>query len=271
MGLGACVAAPSAVDTGPVRAATPTVLGALDCGPPGVQRADPELEQVVLRAFTFSTSTPYRNSRVAVLSSDGTFARVLLCVDQRPSSDADWEPYAGEYRLARVGEQWRVQSSDPLNTVRARATSEAAGMNAKGIAVDVLNVALIDSKLEGDVYQEVRATLRWRSADPGPHTIRYKLSFTAIGHDCRAAPALLRQPPVPSDVPIALVPEAPIGLDGKPDRRATPDQETVPRERTYRLHADPSSPGVQRCERLTDVSDIKLTVTSIDGIPVRGP
>src|SRR4051794_39868927 len=159
MGLGACVAAPSAVDTGPVRAATPTVLAALDCGPPGVQRADPELEQVVLRAFTFSTSTPYRNSRVAVLSSDGTFARVLLCVDQRPSSDADWEPYAGEYRLARVGEQWRGESSGPPKTGRGGGPPEAAGGEGEGGAGGGLGGGVVCFWAGGERYLEGRAAL----------------------------------------------------------------------------------------------------------------
>jgi hypothetical protein len=74
---------------------------------------------------------PYQNVRIGTTSSDGSFARVVLCAELRRSADQDWQDYSGEYELTRISGRWDI-SHDPLlsvmggfETVRAQATLQA--------------------------------------------------------------------------------------------------------------------------------------------------
>jgi len=266
--LSACAGPPAAPTPTPVRTTAPAATVG-DCGPAGARPSGPELERAVLARFSAENSSPYRNARTAAVSDDGTFARVMLCVDLRPSTTVDWEPYLREYDLANVGGVWRVQSSGQLTTVRARATDEAAQALAAGISVEVVRIEVVDVKSGFSTYRSVQPTLRWSSADQRPHTVQYQLSFEALGHGCLDSSFARPKDATPIDARMRIVPSAPIGSTGEVDLKARADEETVPNERTYSANTFSTGLASLECASYSDPANVQLVVTAIDGVFVR--
>jgi hypothetical protein len=265
-GLTACAGPPAPTPVSATATAPPVSVA--DCGPTNARPSGPELARAVLAQFTAENFSPYRNARAVTLSDDGTFARVMLCVDLRPTTSVDWEAYVREYDLANLGGVWRVQSSGSLTTVRARATDEAAQALAAGIAVDVARIEVVEVK-QLLSYRSVRVTLRWRSADARPHTLRSELSFEAVGHGCRETGFGAPKDAGPIDARVRIEPRTPIGPDGEPDLKATPNEQSVPGERTYSANVLPFEGVALQCTSFTDATNVQLRITALDGVLVR--
>ncbi len=264
---------PAGAGAAPTSGATRGVAG--DACATGREPADPGLLEVVRQSVQLGMTMPYRDVRLAVLANDGTFARVLVCMQMRRSATDTWHEYAAEYGLSSVAGRWRVERNPLLSeiqTAAARATQEASTAAAPKVHAEIIRTDVRDTGQSFGGWKDYLVTVRWTTDDRTRHVVGYTLSFAVSGHTCLPVSSFA-QGQQPRDTEQKLYLAMPVGANGQGNLSAPVGRETVgpdPVEKGYIAGLLPTMENESlRCSVLDNPRDLQLSISAVDGTRVR--
>lgn len=222
---------------------------------------------------------PYRDIRWDLLSNDGTFAHLLVCLQIRNSAVDTWRDYIADAQFSNVGGRWRINGGslssrfEPIGAWNKRQASTTA---ASKIHAEIVHVESREPPKDpfGVTSREYLATVRWRTDDGAQHLIQYNLWFSVSGHNCLPETAFVSSDARPTDTEQQLALSLPLRADGTADVQAPFGQVTVgpdPVELMYYASATLSNRDSLKCSAIDNPHDERLRISAVDGTYLATP
>jgi len=241
---------------------------------------DIAIGRVIGQELAYMT-TPYAKARYTVLTNDGTFARVLVCLQMRKTPSENWREYVADRSLAKVGGAWRVNGFSSLGSSLQPAEDwkkrEASTTAAAKIHAEVIHVEARErpkDRFGGGGGQDYLATVRWSTDDHAQHLVQYRLWFAVDGHNCVPYASFTPQTTPPKDVERHMALAWPLAADGSLDLQASFDQIMVAAdhvEKAYGLQPTMLNKEEVECSSMDNPHGQQLQIEAVDGTQLSQP